>query len=87
MKAFYELGDKNGGDVINASCIACLAQLAVLCEAVGRLDPFVEVEMYNLCDSALQRLGALSSDLHFDEYTYLDLLLVVRPPFILFPDA
>ena len=36
-------------------------------------------EMYNLCDSALQRLGKLTLDLHFEEYTYLDLLLGVCP--------
>ena len=37
--------------------------------------------MYELCDSALQRLGMITSDHHFDEYTYHDLLLGVRRSF------
>jgi len=42
------------------------------------MDPVAKVEMYNLCDLALQRLGTLTSELHLDEYTHLDLLLGVR---------
>ena len=43
------------------------------------MDPVAKVEMYDLCDLALQRLGTLTSELHLDEYTPLDLLLGVRP--------
>ena len=64
--------------MISSSCIACLAHLAVLYEVVCRTDP-VAGEMYALCDSALRRLGVLTSELHLDECTYLDLLLAVRP--------
>ena len=64
--------------MLGSSCIACLAHLAMLYEVVGRTSPVARPEMYNLCDSALQRLGTLTSELRFDEYTYLDLLLGVR---------
>jgi len=63
--------------VLSSNCIACLAHLAILCEVAGRTG-LPQLEMYNLCDLALQRLGTLTSELHFDEYTYLDLLLGVR---------
>ena len=64
--------------MLGSSCIACLAHLAILYEIVGRTGPIAQPEMYNLCDSALQKLGTLTSELRFDEYTYLDLLLGVR---------
>ena len=63
--------------MISSSCIACLAHLAILCEAVLRTDPATEGTR-DLCDSALGRLGMLTSELHLEEYTYLDLLLGVR---------
>jgi hypothetical protein len=78
VKRFYELGDKSGAEVVGSSCVACLAHLAILYESVCRTDPASGFELYNLCDSALQRLGALTSELHLDEYTHLDLLLGVR---------
>ena len=84
MKLFRDYGDKNGADVISGSCITCLAHLAVLYEAVCRTGPFAG-EVDALCDSALQRLGMLTSELHLDEYTYLDLLLGVRSSLRYFP--
>ena len=77
-KKFRDNDDKNRADVISSSCIACLVHLAILCEVICRADPATG-EMYALCDSALQRLGMLTSELYLDEYTYLDLLLGVRP--------
>lgn len=77
VKQFRERGDNNGADMINSSCIACLAHLAVLYEVVCRADP-VAREICDLCDLALERLGILTSKLYFNEYTYLDLLLGVR---------
>ena len=85
MKRFHELGDNSGAEVIGSSCITCLAHLAILYEAVCRTDPVGSLEPRNLCDSALERLGTLTSELRFDEYTYLDLLLGVRPS-VLLPD-
>ena len=70
--------------MISSSCIPCLAHLAILYDAVCRTDPAAE-EMYDLCDLALQRLGVLTSELHLDEYTYLDLLLGVRLCLCCFP--
>ena len=49
------------------------------------MDPVGSSELRNLCDSALERLGTLTSELRFDEYTYLDLLLGVRPSLCCFP--
>ena len=72
--------------MISSGCIACLAHLAILYEVICRMDP-VAGEMYILCDSALERLGMLTSELHLDEYTYLDLLLGVRPSLYRFPKA
>lgn len=41
------------------------------------MEPAVGLEMCSLCDWALQKLGVLTSELDFDECTYLDLLLLV----------
>ena len=49
------------------------------------MDPVGSFELRSLCDSALERLGRLTSEVHFDEYTYLDLLLGVRSSFCCFP--
>ena len=78
IKRFREYRGTSAADVISSSCIACLAYLAILCEVVCRTTP-VAGEMYDLCDSALRRLGMLTSELYLEEYTYLDLLLGVRP--------
>ena len=79
VKTFREHGDKNAADIVSSSCIACLSHLAVLYEVTGQTDPVAKVRMDRLCDLALQRLGELTSELQFDEYSYLDLLLGVRP--------
>ena len=78
IKTFRKHGDNNGADSVSSSCIACLAHLATLYQDIGHTDPSTKAEMDKRCDSALQTLGTLSSELQFDEYTYLDLLLGVR---------
>lgn len=78
-------GDMCGVDVLGGNCIACLAHLAILYEVVGRTSPDEEVETNKFCDSALERLGMLTSELRFDEYTYLDLLVGVCPSPRCFP--
>ena len=77
IKRFREHGSTSAADVISSSCIACLAHLAVLYEVVSRTDP-VAGGMYTFCDSALRRLGILTSELYLEEYTHFDLLLGVR---------
>ena len=77
-RTFREQQDESRTEVICSSCIACLSHLAILYDFVCRMDPAAGSEMYELCDSALQRLGMITSEHHFDEYTYLDLLLGVR---------
>lgn len=79
IKTFRQHGDKNGADVISDVCTASLTHLALLYEIVSRNDSSVKVKMDSLCDSALRRLGTLTSELRIEEYTYLDLLLGVRP--------
>ena len=85
IKRFHTPGDKNGAEVITSTCIVCLARLAILYEVVCRMDPAAGFKLYDLCDSALRRLGTLTSEVHFEEYTYLDLLLGVRPSLRCFP--
>ena len=65
--------------MIGSSCIACLAHLAILSEAACRMNSAVEFERYEPCDWALKSLGEITSELCFEEYTYLDLLIGVRP--------
>ena len=83
VKRFRGFEDKNGADVISSSCIACLAHLGILYEVFCRTDPDAG-ETYDLCDLALERLGMLTSELDLDEYTYLDLLVGVRPSSLAF---
>jgi hypothetical protein len=84
-RRFRELGDESSAGVISSSCIACLAHLAILYEAVCQADPVAGFKSRDPCDSALQRLGTLTSEVDFDEYSYLDLLLGVRPFLLYFP--
>ena len=83
IKTFRLHGDKSGTDVVSCSCIASLANLALPYEVVSRNGPSSETKVDSLCDSALRRLGTLTSELRVDEYTYLDLLLGVRLTFLL----
>ena len=64
--------------MIRNSCVNCLAHLAVLCDALGRVGPVPHTGLDTLCDSTLERLGELSQDMRMEEYTRLDLLLGVR---------
>ena len=64
--------------MIRASCVNCLAHLAVLCEALGRIKPTPQEKADTLCDSTLEQLGGLARDICMEEYTLLDLLLRVR---------
>ena len=77
LQRFQELGDTNGVEMIRASCVNCLAHLVVLCETLRKIEPNSQIKLDTLCDSTLERLGALARDMHMDEYTRLDLLLAV----------
>ena len=77
LQRFQELGDKSGPGVIRSSCVNCLAHLAVLCEALGQIEP-TRTQLDRLCDSSLERLCELARDMHTEEYTRFDLLLGVR---------
>jgi hypothetical protein len=83
IKTFHKHSNKNGAEVVSGICIACLAHLAILYHIVSSNDPSAKAEVDDLCNSMLQSLGELTLELHFDEYTYLDLLLGVRLTFLL----
>jgi len=76
-RMFREIGDILGTEIIQSSCVGCLAHLAVLCDLTGRLNPNSKPQMDTVCDSALERLGSLTQRVNLEEYTYLDLLLKV----------
>lgn len=78
LRRFQELGDASGAGVIRASCVNCLAHLALLCDTLDKIDPTPHTRLGTLCDSSLERLGTLALDMHMEEYTCLDLLLMVR---------
>ena len=78
LQRFRELGDTTGAGVIGASCVNCLAHLAVLCDTLSKVRPAPQMKLNILCDSTLERLGGLARDIRMEEYTRLDLLLGVR---------
>ena len=78
MRNFLQIKDQQGAEIIQSSCVDCLAHLAVLCDLVGRSEPNSKPQMDAVCDSSLGRLGRLTQEMSFDEYTYFDLLLMVR---------
>ena len=79
LRRFLEVGDKRGAEVIQHSCVACLAHLSVLCELTSGLEPNSKPQMDAICDSSLERLGRLTRSMKIDGYTYLDVLLGVCP--------
>ena len=79
LQRFLDVEDRRGAEVIQRSCIACLAHLAAFCDLTSGLEPNSKPQMDAVCDSSLERLGHLSQDMRIDRYTYLDILLGVRP--------
>ena len=77
IQRFIEIGDDGGAEIIQGSCVGCLAHLAVLCDFISRLGPNSKLQMDTICDLSLERLGRLTQETNFDEYTYLDVLLKV----------
>ena len=80
IRRFVDIGDSLGTEIIQNGCICCLSHLAVLCDLIGQLEPNSKPHMDDICDWSLERLGDLTEEMRFDEYTYLDLLLRVRRP-------
>ena len=78
LRTFLQIGDIQGAQIIQSSCIGCLAHLAVLCDLISCSDPNSKLQMDTICDSSLERLGNLTQEMNFEEYTYFDLLLRVR---------
>jgi len=80
IRRFIGIGDNHGAEIIQSSCVSCLAHLAVLCDLSSRLEPNSKPKMDATCDSSLVRLGSLTQQMDFDEYSYFDVLLRVRHP-------
>ena len=78
VRTFLGIGDTQGATIIQSSCVGCLAHLAVLCDLISRSEPSFRLQMDAVCDSSLERLGRLTEEMSFEEYTYFDLLLKVR---------
>ena len=78
IQMFITIGDSHGAEIIQKSCVGCLAHLAVLCDLVGRLEPNSKPQMDAICDSSLIRLGRLTREMNFDKCSYFDVLLRVR---------
>ena len=78
VQTFTQIGDTQGAEIVQSSCVSCLAHLAVLCDLVGHLEPNSKPQMDAICDSSLERLGHLTQEMKFDGYTYFDLLIRVR---------
>ena len=78
LRRFEELGDEGGAELIRGCCIVCFAHIAVLCEALSKLEPAPQTGVDTLCDSSLERLGELSGVTCTEEYTHHDRLLGVR---------
>ena len=75
-QTFLLIGDTQGAEIIQSSCIGCLAHLAVLCNLVSHLEPNSKPQMDAICDSSLERLG--HQEMSFNGFTSFDLLLRVR---------
>ena len=78
IREFLRIGDSQGAEIIQSSCVGCLAHLAMLCNLVSRLEPNSKPRMDAVCDSSLERLGHLTQKMSFEGYTTFDLLLRVR---------
>ena len=78
QRRFLVIGDRHGAEIIQSSCVTCLAHLAELCDLVSGLEPNSKTRMSRICDSSLERLGHLTQDVSTDGYTYLDVLLGVH---------
>ena len=78
MRIVLQIDDRQGAEIIQGSCVSCLAHLAVLCDLIGRLEPNSKPQVDAVCDSSLERLGRLTQEMCFDQYTCFDLLLMVR---------
>ena len=82
-RRFLEVGDGPGAEIIQSSCVACLAHLAELCNLVSGLEPNSRPQMDSVCDSSLEQLSHLTQGMSTDGYTYLDMLLGVHSCVIL----
>ncbi|KAF9785457.1 hypothetical protein BJ322DRAFT_831444 [Thelephora terrestris] len=77
LRRFEGLCDEGGAELIRGCCIVCFAHLAVLCEALGELEPAPQTGVDTLCDASLERVGELSGVTCMEEYTHYDRLLGV----------
>ena len=79
QRRFLEIDDRHGAEIIQSSCVTCLAHLAELCGLISGLEPNLKPQLDGICDSSLERLAHLTRGMSTDGYTYLDVLLGVYP--------
>ena len=78
MQRFMEVEDSSGVETIWTCCVLCLAHLAALSHLTGQTELTLGGSMHNLCDLALNRLGALSREIPVEVYSHFDVLTRVR---------
>ena len=74
------IGDSHAAEIIQSSCVDYLAHLAMLCDLFGQLEYNSKPQMDAICDPSLVRLGRLTQEVNFDEYSHLYVLLRVCHP-------
>ena len=75
---FIEVGNSSGVEMIWTCCVTCLAHLTALSHLIGQTELTLGGPMNDLFDLTLNKLGALSRDIHVELYSYFDLLTGVR---------
>jgi len=81
LQRFSEVGDKSGVETIWACCVTCLAHLTALSHLLSRRsqrEPTLRSSMDDLYDLTLNKLGALSCEVHVEVYSHFDVLTEVR---------
>ena len=78
LQQFITIGDSDGVGIIWACCIMSLAHLSALCHSISRTDLVSSTRMNRLYDLTLEKLGNLSSEVHIEDHSHLDVLTGVR---------
>ena len=78
LQRFIEVEDNSGAETIWTCCITCLAHLSALSHFVSQAELTLTSSMDDLCDMTLDKLGDLAREVRVEDYSYFDVLTVVR---------
>ena len=78
LQRFVEIGDRSGVEIIWTCCVTCLGHLTALSHLISQREPTLRSSMNGLCDLTLNKLGALSREVHVEVHSYFDVLTGVR---------